>query len=216
MKQFGIGLDFGQVLVPDLGESLMSLAEERWNLNARALERFRQRRWKHDAHHDPGSSRDIKALELDFIHDFCTTFRLKASSAELIRMTELCIRPYAGVSTLLSRLTKAGVPVAIVSNQTAFWARRIARRLQLDKYIAPERQIWSFEVGHSKSSAGFEMFLAFQDALKLPRERLMLFDDRPWNIQRAVEFGASGILVPTTNVSPVPYVTATLRAIGVI
>ncbi len=221
MKPRAIGVDVGKVIMrDDLGEALMEQLRAHWGVDVERLEEFRLRRWKLDAHRLPAPGQSVEDMEKAFWSDAARTFQRNATPAffaEMVALTEEAIQASAGILELLDRLARAGICLAVVSNQTPYWAARIVRKLGLTNFVLPDRMVWSYEVGHSKSSASYAMFHAFQRAVGgLPREQLILFDDRPRNIDRAVSFGCCGILVPDAPPTSADYMAAILKAMGIL
>ena len=108
------------------------------------------------------------------------------------------IVPIPGMLPILERLHAARVTLGICSNNISFWADRQRRATGFDRFIPEQHRVWSFRVGHEKSSPGLEMFHAVVEATKVEAPQLLFVDDRLDNVERARQLGMETLLLPST------------------
>ncbi len=121
------------------------------------------------------------------------------SAAGFIQMTDDFVIPIEGMDSILDRLQRNGVDLAICSNNTEFWIRRQMDKCNLYRFFSPGKIILSCRVGVSKSSAHFEMFHSAVDALMTRRAACLFVDDRSSNVQRAQQCGMDSVRFTTVQ-----------------
>lgn len=209
--------DIGGVLAEDLGERLFPRIAEELGLSPETAEAERKRLWARYATLPARTRQQLEEYEREHWQSFAEQAGLRFNETflrQMLRLTEQCIRPVPGMRKLIRDLHHSGVPLAICSNQTAFWARRLTQSLELEEVIPPHRIVFSCdeETRASKRSESGRMFSAVLHSLgEPPPESCWLIDDRWPNLQRAAEFGIRGVFIPPQCGFTCDYLTSLLR-----
>lgn len=122
------------------------------------------------------------------------------------------VRPMPGAVSALSLLRRLGIPIGVVTNQSAV-ARGMVTRKQVEAVNARvEELLGPFDVwqvcfhgpadgcGCRKPAPG--MILAAAEALEVPAHRCVMIGDIEADVVAAQAAGARGILIPTSVTQP--------------
>lgn len=194
--------DLGGVLIQDLWENLL-LNEKRgivarYHLNRNRVEDAGKLLWEEFAHIAANEERGWQTLEKQYWNKFIQYFReelpANISPEVFIEMTDGFIEPVEGMTSIIEKLKSKGLGLAICSNNSEFWFRRQANKLDLYRFFSPGKIILSCRIGVSKLSPNCEMFRAVTDALGLDDASCLFIDDNRINIERARQCGIKGVL----------------------
>jgi HAD superfamily hydrolase (TIGR01509 family) len=156
-------------------------------------------------------------LEKEYWMKFKKRFQLPQPLEYFINLTEKFIRPVDGMIPIIEQLKSMGVDLAICSNNNEFWLKRLINKLNLYAFIHPEKIICSCKVGVSKSSSSYQMYHKVIRALGGDnKSSCLLMDDRRKNIERAIEFGMSGLLFPSESKIGSKYLNSLLTNMNII
>jgi HAD superfamily hydrolase (TIGR01509 family) len=197
--------DIGGVLAEDVWEHL--LLDEKigvadlYHLDRQHVRKIGKELWNIFAFRSLRNGESWESLEKDYWTAFIEKSGISARVNDLIQITDAFIKPVSGMLELLERLHSEGIGLAICSNNTEFWFHRQMEKLGLHKLFCPEKIILSCRIGTSKSSPLYEMFKTAVESLQVDRTNCLFIDDRNENIQRAIEFGLTGILFPSHSAS---------------
>lgn len=212
--------DVGGVLAHDVWEHLFLDREAGvasiLNLDVEQVQRAGQDLWEKFAYRSTTEENGWKELEKEYWDLFLGRFQLSMSADDLIRLTEQFVQPVEGMIQLLECLQSEAIEMAICSNNTEFWFKRQMNKLGLHRFFSSGRVILSTRIGVSKSSPGFEMFQAAIGALGIEKDFCIFVDDRVENIQRALQFGLTGIVFPSHSKYGAKYLRALLDKMGLL
>lgn len=215
----GIVFDIGGVLAFDVQESLFSDHEsgliKSYHLEPSQVLSVATELWRKYAYNERTNGHDWRRLESQYWEEFSRRLSLSTPVEDFIHLTVAFIRPVHGMMNILRNLHRQQVDILICSNNTEFWFQRQRAKLGLDRYVSSESVVLSCRVGARKSSPKFEMFKALEPAMKYDPEYYLFVDDRFENIQRAVQFGLTGIQFPTGSASGAEYLQRLLQTLGV-
>ncbi len=204
--------DVWQNLVFDEGEGVVS----RYHLAPGQLDQVGEELWQMFAYRAPSGKQGWKELELEYWDLFIKRLQLPTTPDEFVELTDRFIQPVEGMDRLLGLLQSKGIGLAICSDNTAFWIRRQMDKLALHRFFSPGKVLDSSTIGVPKTDPSFEMFRAAVDALKVDKESCVFVDDRVGNIQRALQFGLTGVLFPSHATYGAWYLETLLRRMGVV
>lgn len=212
--------DIGGVLAEDLAERLFPRIAEEHGIPLETAEAERRRLWSEYAYRPVADAQQRADFEREHWRSFAEHTGLPFTE-ELHRRIEQAtaesIVPVPGMRDLLDDLHHRGIPLAICSNQTAFWAHRLTESLRLEEVVPRERIVFSCdaETQASKRDESGRMFRHMLQLLREPRPgESWLIDDRWPNLQRAADFGIRGILVPPQCGFTSRYLRTLLRQLG--
>lgn len=212
--------DIGGVLAYDVWENLLLSAEDGiasiYNLDKEQVQIVGENLWEQFAYRKLAGENGWQELEREYWELLVKRLDLPLSIEEYIQLTDKFICPIDGMSNLLELLQLKGIELAICSNNTEFWCRRQMDKLNLHQFFDPGRVILSSRVGFSKSSPGFEMFKAVVSALGVPKEFCVFVDDREESIERALQFGLTGIIFPSHSKYGYHYLITLLEKMNVL
>lgn len=193
--------DIGGVIAPDLGEYLFEEVARRYGLDRELAQSVFRALWKTYAHQPATDQEHADQLEHRFWEDAAMLLGIRSIEQFILAMIDLTpqfIGALPGMLELLAECREQELPLAVLSNQTAFWKNRLVDQLELKRFFNPQQMVFSCDARASKSSPGHEMFHSLHSTLgQPPRGTMVLLDDRAHNLQQAIEFGCgAGILVP--------------------
>jgi FMN phosphatase YigB (HAD superfamily) len=207
--------DIGGVLAEDVWEHL--LLDDKvgvadcYHLDKQRARKIGEHLWNVFAFRSVSNRENWESLEKEYWTAFIEESEISACVNDLVQMTDAFIKPVIGMLELLERLQSERFDLAICSNNTEFWFNRQMEKLGLHKFFCPEKIILSCRTGALKSSRRYEMFQAVIDKLRVDKKECLFVDDRDENIQRAVEFGVTGILFPSHSDSRLNYLKLALE-----
>lgn len=197
--------DIGGVLAHDVWEHLFldedGVRAKYPQLDADAMFQWGKRAWEDYAYISETPQKDWRALEQEywstFIEDFRAQLPASTSPDEFIELSLKFFSPVAGMNALLERLHAQNFTLGICSDNNEFWYRRQAEQLGFAKFFDADKIILSNRVGKSKRSAQYEMFEAVSSTIGVPKQNCIFVEDRLVGLERALEFGMTGILFPS-------------------
>lgn len=211
--------DIGGVLAHDVWEHMFldddGVRAKYPQLDADAMFAWGRRAWEDFAYVSETPQCDWRALEQKYWDAFIENLRAQlpasASPDEFIELSLKFFRPVAGMNALAEKLRAQKFTLGICSDNNEFWYRRQADILGFDKFFDSDKIILSNRVGKSKRSAQYEMFAAVTHAVGVPKQNCVMIDDRAPSIERALEFGLTGILFPSHAAFGATYVENLLK-----
>jgi HAD superfamily hydrolase (TIGR01509 family) len=206
--------DIGGVLAHDVWEHLFldddGMHAKYPQLDKAEMFRWGKSIWGRFAYTPETPQTDWRALECQYWEAFLEVFHKQlpasASPDEFIELSLNFFRPVQGMSALLEKLRAEQVMLGICSDNNEFWYRRQADCAGFDKFIDSDKIILSNRVGKPKRSAQYEMFEAVTRAVGVPKRDCIFVDDRAPCLERAQEFGLTGILFPAQAAFGAQYV----------
>lgn len=132
--------------------------------------------------------------EKEYWEEFIQRTGVNATVNDFIEMTDKFIRPikdFESMERILESLKKSGTDLAILSNNTEFWAKRQIEKLNLYRFFSESKVILSCRIGAQKTDS--KMFKTVLDALGCVPEECIFVDDRPHNVKAAKRLGMIGV-----------------------
>jgi len=117
---------------------------------------------------------------------------------------------------LVEKLKENKIELAICSNNTEFFHKRLFEKLGLMDYFDPAKEVLSSRIGFSKTSANLEMFRHLEQVVSAPKNETLLVDDRVTNIERAIAYGMNAILFPAASENGADYLERLLLQMRVL
>lgn len=151
------------------------------------------------------------------IEEFSSYFPDSIIPDDLGVMTDGFIHPLnqAEIITIVKDAKAKSAKVGVCSDMSSFLYARITQKLHLEELFGAEHIVVSYRVGALKMD-GFKMFAAVSAAVGEEAKDCIFFDDRPVNIQKAVEFGFAAALVPASQTATASTIRETLKQNGLI
>ncbi|NOY57719.1 MAG: HAD hydrolase-like protein [Calditrichaeota bacterium] len=172
--------------------------------------------WEDFAYKAARSDAEIQMLEEQYWQQFRAHFRLQTPTNFFISTAEKFIKPVESMLPLLKKLHENKIELAICSNNTEFFHKRLIDKLDFIKYFERENKVLSSRIGYSKTSPGLEMFRQVERVVSAGKNEILLIDDRIKNIERAIEFGMNAILFPASSAKGADYLEQLFLQMGVL
>lgn len=138
-----------------------------------------------------------KKIENNYWTEFIKTLDLSIPVQELILFSKKFIKPVPGMINLLKNLKERGIDIIICSNNFEFWFERQKQVLNLGKILSLDKMVISCRYGVSKSDPSFTLLKEVEKRMMYPKKTYLIIDDSVALLQRATEFGLTGIFYPT-------------------
>ncbi len=211
--------DIGGVLAFDIWEHLFLDPEKGLaailSLPPDEVKQMGLKMWEDFAYKSAKSEKEINALEIDYWSQFKRHFRRQDSLDFFLARVEEFIRPVKNMLSLVQKLKENGIELAICSNNTEFFHKRLCEKLKLMDTFDPAKEVLSSRVGFSKTSENFEMFHRVEQVVSVHKNETVLVDDRIPNIERAIAFGMNAILFPAASEKGADYLERLFLQMGV-
>lgn len=212
--------DIGGVLAFDIWEHAF-LDTERGlaavlNLPRDEVKQVGLKMWEDFAYRSALSDEEIYTLEHEYWQHFIGHFQLKKPIDFFLARAEEFIRPVENMLPLVQKLKKNKIELAICSNNTEFFHKRLSEKLKLMDTFDPEKEVLSSRIGFSKTSPNFEIFRQVEQVVSAERRETLLVDDRVINVERAIEFGMNAILFPVASEKGADYLERLFTQMGVL
>lgn len=215
-----IVFDIGGVLAFDIWEHAFLDAEKGLatvlNLPRDEVKQVGLKMWEDFAYRSAKNEKEIDALEIDYWSKFKRHFGRQEPIDFFIARTEEFIRPVKNMLSLVQKLKENEIELAICSNNTEFFHKRLSEKLGLMDYFDPAKEVLSSRVGFSKTSANFEMFQRVEQVVSAHKNEAVLVDDRITNIERAIAFGMNAILFPAASEKGAAYLERLFIQMGIL
>lgn len=167
-------------------------------------------------HHDDRMTSDHETGRMTsaaFCEAVATQLDLPLDHVQAV-MDAWLVEPYPDIDAMIDRLSRAGVVSACLSNTSdRHWALMTdpshPAYLPLDRL---NHRFASFQMGFMKPDPA--IFQQVQQVTNTPADRIVLFDDRPANVEAARRCGWQGCLINPTD-DPMQQVGARLDELGI-
>lgn len=212
--------DIGGVLAWDIWENVYldpvkGLAVE-LDLDPKEIHQFGLGLWEEVAYRSAHSKAEILAMEASFWGRFMERFSPETPLQYFFDKADEFVRPVKGMLEIVRELYDRKFELGICSNNSEFFHKRLVAKLDLYRYFDPAKEILSSKIGASKTSPNYEMFIALEKALETPKEKTLFIDDRPANVERAIEYGFNALYFPPASERGAEYLRRLFSIAGMI
>lgn len=156
------------------------------------------------------------ATEAEYWQDFNRRLGQAHAPSVYIDLSERFIAEVPGMLALVAKLHARGVPMAICSNNNAFWFLRQWHKFKLYRFFSDKQVVVSFREGVTKSHPSLRMFRRAAEVLDIPEGNCLFLDDRLGNLPYALLGGLTALQMPADHTMAPQYLAALFAALGLL